>query len=83
MKIKVGDQIEHGGQVFVVVDIRHEESMSNMTLAIYALDPETADQEQQKKMKTDQITHGAIDTLKNLLDKGSEGTLGFGFTQGG
>ena len=83
MNIKVGNRLEHGGQIFVIVDIKHEETMSGMALLVYGLDPETADQEQQKKMKTDQIAHGAIDTLKKLLEKGEEGTLGFGFTQGG
>lgn len=83
MQIKVGDIIHHGGEAFQIVHIKHEEMMEGMGLFIQCVDPETADHEQQKKMKSDQVAQGVIETIRKMLDKGGEGGIGFGFPLGG
>lgn len=82
MNIKVGDKVVHGGQEFVVINIKHEQAMEGNGLLIQCVDPETADHMQQNKMKADQVSQGVIDTLKKLLEKGG-GQFGIGFPMGG
>lgn len=79
MKIKIGETIEHGGQDFVVVDIKHHASMDGMALHILAYDPDMANKEQQKAIKIDQTNQNVIDMLKKLTEGGGLNLGGIGF----
>lgn len=81
LNIKVGDKIMHGGESFVIINIKHEEAMEGMGMTIHCVDPEMANLEQQKKIKADQVSNGVMDMLRKLLEKGEGGNLGFHFPQ--
>ena len=81
MNIKVGDRVSHGGHEFVVINVKHEETMEGNGLLIQCVDPETADHMQQNAMKTSQVNDNMLDTLRKLLEKG-KGEFGIGFMGG-
>jgi hypothetical protein len=81
MHIKIGDKVTHGGETFVIINIKHEEAVEGMGLLIQCVDPEMADHEQQKKMKADQVSQGIMDLIKKTLEKGDGGNFGFHFPQ--
>lgn len=74
MIIKIGEPLEHGGQKFVVVDIKHQSNMDGVVLIVTAYDPSMADKEQQKSIKVDQISNQVMDLVK----KATEGGFNFG-----
>ena len=78
MVIKIGDRIQHGGETFVVTNIRHEQALGGMALFIQAVDPEMADHEQQKQMKVDQVNQNIIETLRRAFEQGGGGQFGMG-----
>lgn len=79
MKIKIGESIEHGGERFVVVNIKHEQTMDGMVLNIVAYSPDMADKEQQKAMKMEQTQAQIVDMLKKVTGEGGPlGGIGFG-----
>lgn len=79
MIIKIGGAIEHGGEKFVVVNVKHEETPSGMILIVTAFDPEMANQEQQKAIKVEQTQGQVIDMLKKITGEGGP----FGINLGG
>lgn len=76
MIIKIGESIEHGGQKFVVVDIKHNATMDGTVLYLTAFDPAMADKEQQKGIKIEQTQTSVIDLIKKIAEQGG-GNLGF------
>lgn len=70
MIIKIGGTIEHGGQQFVVMDIKHQETMDGAVLYLIAYDPNMADKEQRKAIKMNQTSEQMIDMLKKLTGEG-------------
>lgn len=80
MIIKIGERVEHGGEQFVIVNIKHEQALGGKGLLIQCVDPETADHEQQRQMKVEQVNHGLIDLIKKAMEEGGKG--GFGFIGG-
>ena len=70
MKIKIGEMLEHGGERFVVVDIRHEENMEGRVLYLRAYDPDMANKEQQRAIKVDQTSTQMIDMIKKITEGG-------------
>lgn len=81
MKMRIGEAIEHGGERFVIVDIKHHETMDGKILYMTAYDPNMADKEQQKQIKMEQTSNQMIDMLKKITGEG--GPLGgFGFKIG-
>ena len=70
MNIKIGESVSHGGERFVVVNIKHEETPSGMILILTAFDPEMANQEQQKAIKVEQTQGQVIDMLKKITGEG-------------
>ena len=70
MKIKIGEAVEHGGQNFVVVEIKHHATMDGVMLNLIAYDPEMANKEQQKAIKMDQTSQNVIDMLKKITEGG-------------
>ena len=76
MKIKIGEDIEHGNQKFIIVDIKHHVTMDESVLVVMAYDPNMADKEQQKSIKVEQIGVQVMDFVKKLTEGG-------GFSQGG
>lgn len=79
MTIKIGCGIEHGGERFVVVNIKHEQTMDGMILIITAFDPDMANKEQQKAIKVEQTQGQVIDMLKKITGEGGP----FGINLGG
>lgn len=77
MKIKIGDLLEHGGQQFVVIDIKHHATMDGVVLVLTAYDPSMADKEQQKQIKMDQTSQNIIDMLKKVTEGGGLDFGGF------
>ena len=79
MKIKIGCTIEHGGEEFLVVDIKHNETVEGMVLVVTALDKDMASREQQKAIKVEQTQLQVIDLLKKMTGEGGPlGGIGFG-----
>jgi len=82
MIVKIGETIEHGGEKFVVVDIKHNETMDGMVLYLTAFDPHMADKEQHKAIKIEQTQAQIVDMLKKMTGEG--GPLGgIGLSIGG
>lgn len=77
INIEVGKRVAFGGAEFVIVKVVREDNMGNGVVYITGYDPATADHEQQKQMKTEQVQESVVDTLQKLLKKGGEGNLGF------
>jgi hypothetical protein len=79
MIVKIGCEMEHGGERFVVVNINHEQTMDGKILLIRAFDPDMADKEQQKAMNVEQTQHQIVDMLKKMTGEGGPlGGIGFG-----
>jgi len=76
MIIKIGETVEHGGQKFVVVDIKHNATMDGSILYLTAFDKDMADKEQQKAIKMEQTSNSVIDLVKKIAEQGGGG-LGF------
>ena len=74
MHIKIGEPLEHGGQKFVIINIKHESTMDGCVLVVTAFDPDMANKEQQKSIKVDQISNQVMDLVK----KATEGGFNFG-----
>lgn len=70
MKIRIGETIEYGGERFVIVDIRQEQSMGGMTLDVRGYDPDMANREQQKAIKMDQTSNQMLEMIKKLTEGG-------------
>lgn len=70
MNIKIGDRLGHGGEEFVIVDIRHDEHIEGKSLMIRALDPAMANEEQEKQIKMEQTGKNMIDLLRKLTEGG-------------
>ena len=84
MIIKIGDKIIHGGKEFVIMNIKHEQTMEGNGLAIQCVDPETADHMQQNKMKADQVGDSLLDMMRTALKRLEKGEGGrFEFPMGG
>ena len=83
MNIKIGDKLSHGGQDFIVINIKHEAAMEGYGLLIQCVDPETADHMQQNTMKTNQVNDNLLNVVKKVLEKGNQGGFGIGFPMGG
>lgn len=81
MIVNIGEQIEFGGAKFIIVKVNRDDNMDGKVLCITGFDPDMANKEQQKQIKTDQIQETLVDTLNKLLKKGGEG--GFGINLGG
>ena len=79
MNIKIGAPIEHGGERFVIVNIKHEQTMDGMVLIMTAFDPDMASREQGKAIKVEQTQSQVIDMLKNITGEGGP----FGINLGG
>ena len=79
MNLKIGVGIEHGGERFVIVNIKHEETPTGMVLIVTAFDPDMANEEQQKAIKVEQTQIQVIDMLKKITGEGGPlGGIGFG-----
>ena len=79
MIIKIGCPIEHGGEKFVVVNIKHEQTMDGMILQVTAFDPDMANKEQQKAIKVEQTQNQLVDVLKKMTGEGGPlGGIGVG-----
>jgi len=79
MIIKIGAPIEHGGERFVVVNIKHEQTMDGMILQVSCFDPDMASREQGKAIKVEQTQTQVIDMLKKITGEGGPlGGIGFG-----
>ena len=76
MTIKIGAPIEHGGEKFVVVNVKHEQTMDGMVLIITAFDPDMASREQGKAIKVEQTQTQVIDMLKKITGEGGPFNLG-------
>jgi hypothetical protein len=79
MHIRIGEPLTHGGEKFVVVNIKHEQTMDGMILIITAFDPDMANKEQQKAIKVEQTQGQVIDMLKKITGEGGP----FGINLGG
>jgi len=79
MNIKIGAPIEHGGERFVIVNIKHEQTMDGMVLIMTAFDPDMASREQGKAIKVEQTQSQVIDMLKKITGEGGP----FGINLGG
>ena len=75
--IKIGETLQHGGQKFVIVDIKHHATMDGVMLIMTAYDPNMADKEQQKQIKMDQTSQNMIEMLKKLTEGGGLDFGGF------
>lgn len=73
MKMKIGAEIEHGNERFIIVDIKHNETMEGMVLYLTAFDTNMANKEQHKQIKMEQTQEGIVDILNKLLKRGGEG----------
>lgn len=78
MEVKTGVVIEFGGEKFQIIDIQRNDTLEGKMLYIRACDPDTADREQQTRMKVGQTTEGVVDLLKNIVDKGKRGGFDMG-----
>ena len=83
MNIKIGDKVNHGGQDFTVINIKHEAAMEGYGLLIQCVDPESADHMQQNKMKVDQVGENILNMVRKALEGGGTGGFGIGFPMGG
>ena len=85
MIIRIGDKIIHGGKEFVIMNIKHEQTMEGNGLIIQCVDPETADHMQQNKMKANQVGDSLLDMVRTALKKLEKGEGGgrFEFPIGG
>jgi len=77
MKIKIGDEFEHGGERFTIVNINHEQTVEGNILLVRAFDPDMANREQQKAIKVEQTQYSIVDMIKKISEGGSGG-IGFG-----
>jgi hypothetical protein len=77
MNMKIGESVEHGGQKFVIVDIKHHATMDGVALVVTAYDPNMADKEQQKQIKMDQTSQNIVDMLKKVTEGGGLDFGGF------
>lgn len=75
--MSIGETVEHGGQKFVIVDIKHHATMDGVMLIMTAYDPNMADKEQQKQIKMDQTSQNMIEMLKKLTEGGGLDFGGF------
>jgi hypothetical protein len=76
--IKIGEEIEHGGQKFVVIDIKHQATADGAVLQVLGYDPEMASRQQHKAIKVEQTQEQIIDMLKRLTGEGGIGGVNFG-----
>lgn len=75
--IRIGEEIEHGGQRFVIVDVKHHATMDGVALVVTGYDPEMANKEQQKQIKMDQTSQNLIDIVKKMTEGGGFNLGGF------
>lgn len=79
MKMKIGAEVEHGNEKFIIVNIKHEQTMDGMILQVSCYDPDMANKEQQKAIKVEQTQQQVIDMLKKVTGEGGPlGNMGFG-----
>jgi hypothetical protein len=79
MTIAIGSMIEHGGEKFVVVDIKHQVTADGAVLYLTGFDPEMAKQERQKSINMEQTQHQIVEMLKKMTGEGGPlGGIGFG-----
>jgi len=67
MDVKIGQQIEHGGENFIVVDIVHQQKTSGKVLVVVAYDPDTADEADAMRIKAEEANRNAIDIIRNTM----------------
>jgi hypothetical protein len=79
MIVKIGCALEHGGEKFVVVNIKQEETMDGMVLIITGFDPEMANKEQGKAIKMEQTSNQVLEMVKKLTEGGGTGFGGINF----
>jgi hypothetical protein len=79
--IRIGEEVEHGGQRFVVVDIKHQATMDGVVLQVVGYDPEMANKQQHKAIKVEQTQEQIIDMLKRLTGEGGIGGIHIGGMQ--
>lgn len=75
--MKIGEAVEHGGQKFVIVDVKHHATMDGVVLVVTAYDPDMANKEQQKQIKMDQTSQNIVDMLKKVTEGGGLDFGGF------
>jgi hypothetical protein len=76
MSIRIGELIAHGGEQFVIVNIKHEQTVNGMILVVTAFDSDMASREQQKAIKVEQTQESVVDLIKKIAEQGGGG-LGF------
>lgn len=77
MNMRIGEGVEHGGQKFVIVDVKHHATMDGVMLIVTAYDPNMANKEQEKQIKMDQTSQNMIEMLKKLTEGGGLDFGGF------
>lgn len=82
MNTKIGDTVEHGGEKFTVVDIKHHQTIDGKVLYLTAYDPDLANKMQQDQIKAKQTGENFLDMLRKLSEGGKGFDLG-GFHLGG
>lgn len=78
--VKIGEEIEFGGEKFVIVKIVRDDTSSGKVLYVTAYDADTANKEQENQIKADQMKDGLVETISKLL---KDGKGGFGMNLGG
>lgn len=76
--IKIGGMIAHGGQEFIVVDIKHQATVDGVVLQVVGYDPDMASKQQHKAIKVEQTQEQIIDMIKKLTGEGGVGGIHFG-----